>query len=152
MGPPQERAPQVTLLDASCLIALAEDEPVAAEVEALLRHESTVITSVNLLEVADYLTRRAGWPEDEVRSRLALVVGHVVRVEPVGEEEAWRGARIRVRYYEPKICELSLADCVLLASCRADDAVATSDPAVVAVARAEGIDVIPLPDSSGRRP
>jgi predicted nucleic acid-binding protein len=142
----------VTLLDASCLIALAKDEPGAAEVESLLREGATAITSVNLLEVVDVLARKAAWPEDEVRMWLSFIAGPVIRVEPVGEQQAWTGAALRARYYEKKACELSLADCVLLASCRDGDAVATSDPAVARVAREEGIKLIALPDSRGQRP
>lgn len=139
-------------LDAYCLVALARDEPAAPEVESLLREQQTAITSVNLLEVIDFLVRRAGWPEGDVRAQLSLLVGHVVGVAPVAEEHAWSGASLRARYYAKDTCELSLADCVLLASCDEDDSLATADPAVAAAARAEAIDVVALPDTRGRRP
>jgi predicted nucleic acid-binding protein len=49
--------------------------------------------------------------------------------------------------------ELSLADCFLLATAsRLGAAVATSDPAVAATARAESLELVGLPDSAGRRP
>lgn len=149
MGLPQEPPARLTLLDASCLIALAKDEPAAGRVEALLREGFSAITAVNLLEVADALVRRAGWPADEVQRWLSFIVGPIVRVEPVKEQHAWTGAVLRARYYKRKTCELSLADCVLLACCGEGDAVATSDPSVALVARAEGIEVIALPDSRG---
>ena len=138
-------------LDAYCLVALARDEPAAPEVESLLREEQTAITSVNLLEVVDFLVRRASWPESDVHARLSLLVGHVVRVESVTEEHAWRGAMLRSRHYAKGASELSLADCVLLASCCEGDSVATSDPAIAAAARGQAIDVIALPDTTGRR-
>jgi uncharacterized protein with PIN domain len=142
----------LTFLDAYCLVALARDEPAAAEVETLLRERETAVTSVNLLEVVDFLVRRAGSPEDEVRRQLSVLLGHVLLVMPVAEEHAWRAASLRARHYAKHTCELSLADCVLLAACGPRDSVATSDPAVATVARFEGIDLIGLPDTRGRRP
>ena len=47
---------------------------------------------------------------------------------------------------------MSLADCVALATAAAARAIATADPPLAAAARAEGIDVIALPDSEGRAP
>jgi hypothetical protein len=47
---------------------------------------------------------------------------------------------------------VSLGDCFVLATAGPGDAVATADPVVAAVARAEGIGVESLPDSTGRRP
>jgi len=53
----------------------------AAEVEALLRDAAdTAITSVNLFEVVDYLVRRAGWPEEEVRAALSLLIDETVHL------------------------------------------------------------------------
>lgn len=47
---------------------------------------------------------------------------------------------------------MSLADCVAAHVARTTaSAVATSDPHVLDLCRDEGIDVIPLPDSSGKR-
>lgn len=49
--------------------------------------------------------------------------------------------------------ELSLADCFLLATAsRLGAAVATSDPAVAATARAESLELVGLKDIAGRRP
>lgn len=82
-------------------------------------------------------------------------------LSPVGDRRArrfgaWRPARrsgsLRARYYHRGECDLSLADCILLASAGDGERIATTDPAVATVARAEGIDVVALPDSSGQRP
>jgi rRNA-processing protein FCF1 len=73
-------------------------------------------------------------------------------VHPVDESVAWRGALLRARHYHRSTSALSLADCVLVASAGPDDSIATADPAVATAARAEGIDVIALPSSSGQRP
>ena len=139
-------------LDAYAILALARNEPAANEVERLIRERVTAITTVNLFEVADFLLRRAHADEAEARAQLSLVIGDPVRVVPVTQDHAWRGARLRARYYERERCEVSLADCVLLAAPGEDDSVATADPAVATVARAEGIGLVGLPDTSDRRP
>lgn len=139
-------------LDAYAILALALNEPAADEVERLLRTEETAITAVNLFEAADYYLRRAGAVEAEARAQLSFVVGEAVRIIVVTEDHAWRGARLRAQYYARGKCDVSLADCLLLAAPGEDDSVATSDPAVAAVARAEGIGLVALPDTSARRP
>jgi hypothetical protein len=46
-----------------------------------------------------------------------------------------------------------MADSFLLAHALTDGGpIATSDPPIAAVARGEGVDVVGLPDSSGKRP
>lgn len=141
------------LLDAFGLLALLLDEPAAEDVEPLLRDSSAVaMPSVNLLEVIDYLVRRKNWPEEEVRGELALVLDDVIHVLAVDADIAWRGASLRAAYYTKGTCELSLADCVLLASAGADDRIATADPSVAAVTRELEIELVPLRDTFGRRP
>ena len=141
------------LLDAYALIALARDEPAAEEVDGLLRDTAgAAITSVNLFEVVDYLLRRAGWPEGEVRGGLSPLLSEAVEVLAVEYDAAWRGASLRAAHYSKGTCELSLADCILLASAGAGDRIATPDPSVASIARALGIELVPLPDSLGRRP
>ncbi len=141
------------LLDSYALIALARDEHAAAEVDTLLRDASgAAMTSVNLFEVVDYLVRRAGWPEEEVRTGLSHLLGEGLTVLPVTAQIAWRGASLRAGHYAKNTCEVSLADCVLLASASVGDVVATADPSIALVARAEGIELTPLRDSRGHRP
>ena len=142
----------MTILDAYCLVALTLDEPAAAEVQDLLHSGSAAMASLNLAEALDVLQRRERRSESEVRSALAPVLRDAVKVVPLETEHAWRAAAIRSRYYAPRDCELSLADCVLVSAAGEGDVIATADPAVVATARAEGIDVLALPDSRGVRP
>jgi predicted nucleic acid-binding protein len=60
---------------------------------------------------------------------------------------------LRVKYFNKKASALSMADCFLLAHALTDGGpIATSDPPIAAVARGEGVDVVGLPDSSGKRP
>ncbi len=139
------------LLDAYALLALARREEAGDEVEALMRSEPIGMATANLLEVSERLMRLYGWSPSDTSEHLGQLVGHI-RVVALDEGIAWRGALIRARHYRRNTCELSLADCVLLATAEPADSVATSDPAVAAVARAEGIGIVPLPDSSGQRP
>lgn len=142
----------MTLLDAYAVIALARSEGAADEVEALVRDGDAVVCATNYLETADQLIRVSGWSADETSERFALLFGGPLKIRAVDEDIGWRSAVLRSRYYHRDTCDLSLADCVLLASAGPTEAIATADPAVAAVARAEGIGLIALPDSSGKRP
>jgi len=142
----------VIVLDAYALGALLLDEPAAAEVEAMLRDDEAGISSVNLAEALDVALRIYGLPGDRVREALDPLLAASVAVLWPTEREAWRAAEIRSRHYHRRTNPLSLADCLLLATVTHADGVATADPGVARVARDEGIHLVPLPDSSGRRP
>jgi predicted nucleic acid-binding protein len=142
----------VILLDAYALVALATDEPAAAAVEELLRGGAIAITAVNLAEAIDVAQRVQGVQPDDVRDAIEPLVGGVLRVVPVGEDEAWRAASLRLRHYDRRTSALSMADCFLLAAAGVGDGIATSDPPLAVAARLESIEVVALPDSSGRLP
>ena len=141
------------VLDAYALIAFLGAEAAAAEVEALLRRGDCAVSAVNLAEAIDVSCRVHALELDEVRNVVqTLTLGGQLRVLVTDEGSAWRAAAIRQSYYARKTCELSLADCFLVAAATTGDEVATSDPPVAATARAERLQVIALPDSAGRRP
>jgi PIN domain nuclease of toxin-antitoxin system len=142
----------VILLDAYAVLALARNEDVADEIEEIVRTNTVAVTAANYFEATERLVRLWGWSADETSTRMALLLGGPVAVLPVDREIAWRGALLRARYYHRRSSAISLADCMLLASAGHGDSIATADPAVAAVARAEGIGLVPLPDSSGLRP
>jgi PIN domain nuclease of toxin-antitoxin system len=72
-----------------------------------------------------------------------------VRDQMVGME----AGRIRSRRYHRERAAISLGDCVAASAALAGHApLATADPALAEILRAEGGEVIPLPDSKGRRP
>ena len=141
----------MTLLDAYALVAFLADEPAAEEVEALIRAGDTAVLVVNLAEALDVTQRVHGVSEPELRRVLEPLLGELVAVAIQRDDAAWRAAALRVKYYDRRSCQLSLADCLLLAAADGD-AVATADPALAAVLRAEMTAVVPLPDSSGTRP
>jgi len=143
----------VTLLDAYALIALVANEEAAEEVEMLLRAGDCAISAVNLAEAIDVCGRVHGIPFDDLRHVVdPLLAGDALAPVAATEAMAWRAAALKTAHYSKGTCELSLADCFLLASATGDDAVATADPAVASIARAEGIAVVALPDRAGRRP
>ena len=97
--------------------------------------------------------RADGHDEPEVRNRISLVIAGGMEVEPAWLADARRAGSLRARHHHRESANLSLADCFCLATAiRLEAAVATADPALAHAARAEGVDVIPLPDTSGHRP
>jgi predicted nucleic acid-binding protein len=142
----------LTLLDAYALVAFVADEPAAEDVELLLRAGRCGITTVNFAEAVDVTRRVHGLSEEDVRVVTEPLLDDVIAVIRPSQAQAWRCAELRVRYYDRRASALSLADCLLLAAAGSEDAIATSDPAVARVARAEGIGVMPLPDTAGERP
>jgi predicted nucleic acid-binding protein len=141
------------VLDAYALVALVADEPAAATVEKLLRSDGATITSINLAEAADVASRVHGIDERTVRNIIEpMILSNNLAVVAPSVNDAWTAAGVRAAYYTRRGRALSIADCFLLAAAERGDHVATADPVVADVARAEGIRVIALPDSSGRRP
>ena len=140
-----------TLIDASALIALLGNEPAADEVQEILR-DGAVITAINLTEAVDRLGRRYSLDVERVRPIVDGLLDDSLAVMPVTSSESWRAAEIRIAHYRRTSCPLSLADAVLIACGSPDRRIASSDSHVLRIAEREDIDVIPLPDSRGRRP
>lgn len=140
------------VLDAYALIALLGDEAAAAEVDDLLREGRAAISAVNFAEAIDVACRVHDLQEDELRGAVEPLLHDRLDVVPADEEHAWRAAHIRATYYDRRRSQLSLADCFLLASACTGDRVATADEPVARAARAEGLEIVALPDSDGRRP
>lgn len=138
----------MTVLDAYAVIALLRAEPAAAEVEATLRRGAAVLTAVGVGEVIDHLVRLAGADEEEAAldvAQLGLLDGVVVTAQLGGA-----AGRLRARHYHRTRCAVSMADCIAVESARTlGEALATSDPHLLDVCYAEGIDYIVLPQSDG---
>jgi predicted nucleic acid-binding protein len=141
-------------IDAYALIALIAGEPAAGEVEALLRTGDVQMPLVNLAEVVDVLQRRCGFSVADIRHAIEpLELAGVLSIVASGRRHAWFAGALRATHYDGRTQPVSLADCFLLAHAVADDdQIVTSDGPLAAAARAEGVDVVALPSTTGKRP
>jgi predicted nucleic acid-binding protein len=144
-------AQPLTLIDASALIALLGAEPAAAEVSTLLKDEAASITTLNLAEAVDRLKRRYDLAVEQTRPVIEGLLAGALDLIPIESAQAWRAAEIRASHYHRKDCPISMADAVLVASAPSSGRIASSDSHVLSVGRREGVSVIVLPDSQGRR-
>jgi len=138
------------VLDAYAVIAFLRDEPAADDVAALMRSDDVSLTAVGLGEVVNHLIRLAGVDEDDVFLDLAELGLHDAL--PIDAQAAGWAGLLRARYYHRTRCAVSMADC-LAATAAHDHAVplATSDPHLLDLCRAERIDTIVLPSTDGTR-
>jgi predicted nucleic acid-binding protein len=111
------------------------------------------LTAVNLAEVIDVLGRTYGHLIETVAERIDWLIAGGLDVLEADYLMAREAGRIRAQRYHRRQAPISLGDAFAAAGAFLLEArLATSDPALAAVARAEGVEVITLPDSSGRRP
>jgi PIN domain nuclease of toxin-antitoxin system len=142
----------LTVLDAYAVLAFLRAEPCADEVAKLLR-TPTVLTAANAAEVLDQLVRVYDRDADDVDADLALLATTGMEIIAVSPEQGLSAGRLRARHYDRQRCAVSLADCVAAtAAITAGTPLATSDPALAALMRAEGGAVHPLADSKGKKP
>jgi PIN domain nuclease of toxin-antitoxin system len=142
----------VIALDTYALVAVAVGERASGEVSELLRTDECVMTTASVAELCDQLVRRVGLDPELVTERVEALLDGPIGVRALDRERATLAGLLRARHYEPRKAELSLADCILLASLGKDDRLATSDPPLAQVARRLGFRVVALPDTRGRRP
>jgi uncharacterized protein with PIN domain len=145
----------VTVFDASAIIAFLLDEPAAVAVEERIREagDDACISSVNLVEVVDKLVRVVGHSEEHVSETMDWLMAGGLLFMPTDGDMGRLAGQLRARYYRRQGSALSLADCMTLSTAISlDRPLATSDPALAAVARREGVEVLALPDSRGQAP
>ena len=143
----------MTLVDAYGLVAFLAGERAARDVEEVLRAGDAAVPAVNLAEAVDVMLRVRRHRQASLDAALVPLLATSLSVVAVGATEARLGGALRARHYHRRSAPLSLADCLLIAcSVSRGAALATSDPPLAVAARAEGVQVLPLPDSSGRRP
>jgi predicted nucleic acid-binding protein len=138
------------VLDAYAVIAFLRDEPAADEVASLMRSDAVALTAVGLGEVVDQLTRLAGVDEDDVFLDLAeMGLGDALAIDARAGGQA---GRLRARYYHRTRCAVSMADCVAAVIAREGAMpLVTSDPHLLDLCHAEGIDAVVLSGSKGTR-
>ena len=142
----------MTVLDAYAVVAYLRAEPCADDVASLLRGASAM-SAANAAEVVDQLTRVFGSDPDDVHADLALLANAGMEIAPVTPDLGLLAGRIRAKHYHRDRTAVSLADCIAAATALSlNRALATSDPALASVVRAEGGAIHGLPNSRGVRP
>ena len=136
----------MTLLDAYALIAFLIGGPAAPHVRAILREGDAAVATANLVEVLDVSQRVHGLPISRALELIDPLFEAALEAVPLDLEIAHRAAVIRAHHYHRASRPISLADAVLIASAKPDDRIATSDPDVLAVAQAEKLESITLPE------
>jgi predicted nucleic acid-binding protein len=136
----------VTLLDAYALIAFLVGGPATEQVRTILREGNTAVATANMVEALDVSQRVYGLPIRRAVEILDPLFGGPLAALLLDPSTAERAAEIRAGHYHRSTRPISLADAVLLASAKPGDVIATSDPDVIAVAAAEGVESITLPE------
>lgn len=133
------------VLDAYALIAFLVGGPARSQVRAILREHRTAIPTANLIESLDVSQRIHGLPIDRSLELIDPLFEGSLEELVLDRARARRAAEIRAKHYHRSRCPISLGDAVLLASCGADDQIATSDRHVLSIAEGEGLGRLPLP-------
>jgi len=141
------------VLDAGPVVSLLLDDPAAGEIASVLRAAGPLrISVVNVAEIIDVMRRVHRASPASASTAVDRFLDEVAQSVTATREQATRAADVRARYYRRRDRDVSLADCFVIAAARPGDTIATSDRAVAHVARAEGLDVLALPNARGRRP
>lgn len=133
------------LLDAYAIIAFLVGGPAAPQVRILLREGDTGVATANLAEALDVSQRIHGLPVGRAMEVLEPLFDGALTALPLDLAVARRAAEIRAAHYHRSSRPISLADSILVATARRGDRLATADPDVLAVARAEALEAIALP-------
>lgn len=139
------------VLDAYAVVAALVGERARADVEPLL--PKGVLSAPNAAEVLDVCVRVHANDKRVVRERIGWLVTGGLELAPLDPDLALAAGALRARHYRKRDCEISHGDCFALALAKQRKApLATADPDLASVARAEDVEVFGLPDSRGRRP
>ena len=135
----------MTLLDAYALVAFLVGGPAATQVRVILRAGDAAVATANLAEALDVSKRVYGVPIARAMEILEPLFDGKLSAVPLPVVLARRAAEIRARHYHRRSRPISLADAILVATAGAGARIATADPDVLAVARAEGVETVALP-------
>lgn len=142
----------MTVLDAYAVLAYLRDERAADAVGHLLA-EPTTLTAVNATEVFDQLVRVYGRNADDVHADLVMLAHTGMRMDGVSADVGMLAGRLRARHYHRERMAVSLADCVAAAAALSTGhPLATADPPLASLVRAEGGKIHALPDTKGHFP
>jgi PIN domain nuclease of toxin-antitoxin system len=145
----------MAIFDAAPLVAVLLGEPGGLASGRLLAEPNAhhAICALNAAEVLDTVSRDTSEPAGEVVATMQLWFESGVRIVPLDWQRAQRAAELRSRHYHRTRTPVSLAGCAAIALAeQLETELVTSDAPMVRVARAIGVGVIAVPDSSGRTP
>ncbi len=138
----------MTLLDAYAVIGLLAGEPVADDVDVLVRRSDCRMTTLGVAEVIDRMARLYDAEPDEVAVDIATL--GLESPTPLDAATSVLAGRLRAQHYHRTTRAVTIADCVLAATARVTgEPLATSDPHLLGLCHDEGILAIPLPGSDG---
>lgn len=138
----------MTLLDAYAVIGFLADEPIADEIDRLIRHNRCRLTTLGLAEVIDRMTRLYDAEPDDIVVDLATL--SLESPIPLDATTGVMAGRLRAQHYHSTTRAVSMADCVLAAAARAaGEPLATSDPHLLGLCHDESIPAVALPGSDG---
>lgn len=140
------------VLDTGPIVSVLLGDAAAEEVSSALEGRECAVSVVNVGEVLDVLIRVHRTSVDDATESVDRFLADVARPIPATRAIAEQAALIRGRHYHRRDRDVSLADCFAIATALPDADIATSDSAIAHVARAEGIEVMALPNPRGRRP
>lgn len=142
----------MTVLDAYAVLAYLRDEPAAEPIGELLQ-APTVFSAVNGTEVIDQLVRVYGRDPDDVHADLVLLAHTGMQLSAVPPAVGMHAGRLRARHYHRERMAVSLAGCIAAATALSTGrSLATADPSLADMLRAEGGTIHALPDTTGRLP
>lgn len=136
----------MTFLDAYALIAFLVGGPATSQVRAILREGNAAVATANLAETLDVSARRHGLSISRAMEILEPLLEETLTTVPLDSAVAQRAAEIRAKHYHRSTRPISLADAVLIASATASDRIATADADVLAIAKAERLRSVALPE------
>lgn len=134
----------MTVLDASVVVGGLLD-PSSGVFDDLLGSPVGRISTINVAEVVDVLIRKHGVLERDVVDAMDLLIRAGLTVESVSARQALAAGALRGRHFTRRSGAVSIADCIAVALAdEVGEPVASTDPALLAMAKAEGIAVIAL--------
>ena len=138
------------VLDAYAVIADLRGDPASDQVAELLA-EPTLLAAVNAAEVIEQLVRVWQRDRDDVEVALAMLGRTGLEIVDATETVAIDAGRLRAAHYDRRSRPVSMADCFAAATALAAGVrLATSDPHLIDVVRAEAGEVVALPDCRGQ--
>lgn len=135
----------MTVLDTSVVVGGLLD-PSSRVFDDLLGNPVGRISTINVAEVVDVLIRKHGALERDVVDGIDFLIRAGLTVEPVSARQALAAGALRDRHFKRRSGAVSIADCIAVALAdEVGEPVASTDRALLAMAKAENIAVIELP-------